>query len=74
MAHKSKAHYFFKQVQILYIGRGGISDLHQHHMIQLGITPGYCKQLSYLRLNLCKMITIVWSNWLMMVAHIYERK
>jgi len=31
MAHKSKAHYFFKQGQILYIGRGGISDLHQRN-------------------------------------------
>ncbi len=38
MAHNSKARYFLQQGQILYIGRGGISDIHQHHMIQLGIS------------------------------------
>jgi AraC-like DNA-binding protein len=47
MAHKSKAHYFLKQGQILYIGRGGISDLHQHHMIQLGISLGRPIKIRY---------------------------
>lgn len=31
-------HYFLWEGQILYLGRGGISSLHRHHMLQLGFS------------------------------------
>ncbi len=34
----SEARYFLWQGQALYIGRGGVAKLHQHHMIQIGIS------------------------------------